>query len=154
MNIQCTDDYSNAFNLTCGTQFVGHILQRGTQSSLGNCLTMCDLTPSCVAVNYYGTTCQLLDRVTSTTTAPGYQAATRPTDASTVNSTPPPSTNPISNNATMTGSLGPVSATESVRTRRRTASSTDSSAGEATRSRRRTNAVSSTAMTSVVRCRE
>ena len=106
-NTTCADAYGNTFNVTTGRAYTGTITLRAVRPNLGSCLTACDSTPGCVAINYIGTECQLLSEVTGTTTVVGGggAAATRPPDVSTVYTAPP------STSATATTSNGASGAT-------------------------------------------
>ncbi|KAK3656734.1 hypothetical protein LTR56_002715 [Elasticomyces elasticus] len=60
----CRDTYGNAFNVTYGTRFIGDISQRTSAADVDSCLTSCDHTTGCLAVNFVNETCSLLSSVT------------------------------------------------------------------------------------------
>ena len=115
-NAACSDAYGNPYNVTYGTVYQGTITMRAVRPNFGSCLTLCDTTVNCVAVNYIGSECQLLSRVTGNTTVAGGggAAATRPADVTTVYTAPPTSTSsmvgatsvPASNAASGATSIG------------------------------------------------
>lgn len=94
-NSNCADAYGNTYSVVKSTkQYTGQISKRATTNDVNECLTLCDTTPGCKAVNYVGTDCSLFTSVTGTTEVPGQTAvlATRPVDVSTVYTAPPTTT--------------------------------------------------------------
>lgn len=90
----CADAYGNAFNVTCSVEYTGVVTVRAAKPNIGACLTSCDTTQGCIAVNYIGGVCSLLSSVTGNMTVPGdgAAAASRPADVSTIFTTPPAAT--------------------------------------------------------------
>ncbi|TKA65678.1 hypothetical protein B0A55_09760 [Friedmanniomyces simplex] len=85
-SVTCYDDYDNYFIVQQGKSYLGDIANRKTQISFPDCLTQCDTTAGCVAVNYGGGTCDLMTKVLGTQTPEGGsdgQVASRPAGVST-----------------------------------------------------------------------
>lgn len=91
----CDSSYGNAFNVTCGTVYIGTVRKRATVESANECLTECDAEPQCVAVNYRADStdprgnCEILTSVERTEQEPGVAGAERPADAEPPNTVPP-----------------------------------------------------------------
>lgn len=115
-NQTCADAYGNSFSVACGTAYTGRVTKRASTTDINSCLTLCDLTAGCVAMNFIASTgqCDLFDRVDGTVTIPGAAAASRPAEVSTIY-TAPPSTTSMANYASATSVMstsGPVTTTD------------------------------------------
>lgn len=109
-NGACSDPYGNTYAVQTGTMYTGTVSERLSQPNLNNCLTSCDTTPGCVAVNYDGATCSYFSAVTGAAPDPGSNnaAASRPAGEP-VNTVPPTSSSVASTSAMMSNPLSIVS---------------------------------------------
>ncbi|KAK1075804.1 hypothetical protein LTR74_000212 [Friedmanniomyces endolithicus] len=84
-SVTCYDAYDNYFIVQQGKSYLGLIANRESSISFPDCLTQCDMTSGCVAVNYGSGTCDLMTRVLGTQTPEGGsngQVASRPAGVS------------------------------------------------------------------------
>ncbi|EMC99601.1 hypothetical protein BAUCODRAFT_128395 [Baudoinia panamericana UAMH 10762] len=72
----CNDARNRTFTVTCGIAFVGETTSNTVAPSLSECEGQCNSAAGCVAVNFAnGTSCSLLDSISSVADAPGSFAA-------------------------------------------------------------------------------
>ncbi|KAK0286214.1 hypothetical protein LTR91_002562 [Friedmanniomyces endolithicus] len=93
-SVICYDAYDNYFIVQQGKSYLGLIANREGPISFPDCLTQCDVTSGCVAVNYGSGTCDLMTRVLGTQTPEGGsngQVASRPAGVSTTYTAAPAS---------------------------------------------------------------
>ncbi|KAK0256486.1 hypothetical protein LTS09_008601 [Friedmanniomyces endolithicus] len=93
-SVTCYDAYDNYFIVQQGKSYLGLIANRESSISFPDCLTQCDMTSGCVAVNYGSGTCDLMTRVLGTQTPEGGsngQVASRPAGVSTTYTAAPAS---------------------------------------------------------------
>ncbi|KAK0948347.1 hypothetical protein LTR48_000445 [Friedmanniomyces endolithicus] len=93
-SVTCYDAYDNYFIVQQGKSYLGIIANRESSISFPDCLTQCDMTSGCVAVNYGSGTCDLMTRVLGTQTPEGGsngQVASRPAGVSTTYTAAPAS---------------------------------------------------------------
>ncbi|KAK1824136.1 hypothetical protein LTR12_001437 [Friedmanniomyces endolithicus] len=93
-SVTCYDAYDNYFIVQQGKSYLGLIANRESSISFPDCLTQCDVTSGCVAVNYGSGTCDLMTRVLGTQTPEGGsngQVASRPAGVSTTYTAAPAS---------------------------------------------------------------